>query len=56
MPNLYCKNNCTQHEVELIGNEKEKLQEIFDDIDYQFESIKYEQSTSKITVTFAEEE
>tara|TARA_Y100000015_G_C2328658_1_gene60116 strand:- start:86 stop:259 length:174 start_codon:yes stop_codon:yes gene_type:complete len=55
MPNLYCENDCTKHEVELIGNEKEQLQKIFDDIDYEFESIKYEQSTSKIIITFVDE-
>ena len=56
MPNLYCENDCTKHEVEFIGNEKEQLQKIFDDIEYEFESIKYDESTSKIIITFVDVE
>ena len=51
MPNLYCKENCSNHKVELFDSELKKLQEIFDDIDYQFESIKYDESTENIVIT-----
>ena len=53
MPNLYCEKDCSNHKVELFDSEQEKLQEIFDDIDYQFESIKYDESTDKILITLA---
>ena len=56
MPNLYCENDCTKHKVELIDNEQEKLQAIFDDIDYQFKSIEYDESTNDIVIRLKEEE
>jgi|TARA_R100000479_G_scaffold113319_1_gene57306 hypothetical protein len=51
MPNLYCENDCTKHKVELIDNEQEKLQQIFDDIEYDFKSIEYDESTGNIIIT-----
>lgn len=56
MPNLYCENDCTKHKVELIDNEQEKLQAIFDDIDYQFKSIEYDESTNDIVIRLKDEE
>ena len=50
MPNLYCENDCTKHKVELIDNEQEKLQAIFDDIDYKFKSIEYDENTKEIII------
>lgn len=56
MPNLYCENLCSKHEVELLDSEQEKLQEIFDDIEYTFKSIQYDESTSNIIITLVDEE
>lgn len=56
MPNLYCENDCTKHKVELIDNEQEKLQAIFDDIDYKFKSIEYDESTNDIVIRLKDEE
>ena len=56
MPNLYCENDCTKHKVELIDNEQEKLQAIFDDIDYKFKSIEYDESTNDIVIRLVDEE
>ena len=56
MPNLYCENDCTKHKVELIDNEQEKLQTIFDDIDYKFKSIEYDETTKDIVIRLIDEE
>jgi hypothetical protein len=55
MPNLYCENDCTKHKVELIDNEQEKLQAIFDDIDYKFKSIEYDENTKEIIIKAEED-
>tara|TARA_B100000287_G_scaffold91107_1_gene83409 strand:+ start:181 stop:354 length:174 start_codon:yes stop_codon:yes gene_type:complete len=56
MPNLYCENDCSEHEVELFDWEQKKLQEVFDDIEYTFKSIQYDESTSNIIITLVDEE
>ena len=56
MPNLYCENDCTKHEVELFDYEQEKLQAVFDDIDYQFKSIEYDENTKEIIIKLKEED
>ena len=55
MPNLHCENDCTKHKVELIDNEQEKLQTIFDDIDYKFKSIEYDENTKEIIIKAEED-
>ena len=54
MPNLYCKNDCTKHEVELFDYEQEKIQAIFDDIEYDFNSIEYDENTKEVVLRLKE--
>jgi|TARA_Y100000289_G_C3804279_1_gene90551 hypothetical protein len=51
MPNLYCENDCTKHEVELYPAEEGELQKIFDDIKYDFKNIQYDEKTKDIIIT-----
>ena len=54
MPNLYCENDCTKHEVELFDYEQEKIQAIFDDIEYDFNRIEYDENTKEVVIRLKE--
>lgn len=54
MAELICKNNCTEHEVQIDKQDKETLSNFIEGADYELSSVFFGEHSKKIYITLKE--